>query len=94
MSELARRCGATRLLTPADAHTVTVPVDLSSLTAREAEVATVAATGLRSREIADELGLSSRTVDLHLGRIYRKLGIASRTELVRLLLTRAAQLTR
>lgn len=52
------------------------------LTARELEVA-VAAAGerLRSREIAERLGLSARTVDNHLNRAYRKLGVADRVEL-------------
>jgi len=34
-----------------------------------------------NRESADELFVSVKTVDLHLGAIYRKLGIRSRTEL-------------
>lgn len=52
------------------------------LTARELEVV-VAAAGdrLRSREIADRLGISTRTVDNHLSRAYRKLGVADRVEL-------------
>jgi DNA-binding CsgD family transcriptional regulator len=50
------------------------------LTRREREVA-VLATTLPSREIAARLGLSVRTVNNYLGRVYQKLGIASRAEL-------------
>jgi DNA-binding CsgD family transcriptional regulator len=55
------------------------------LTRREQEVATMAAAGASSREIADRLVLSVRTVDNHLQNIYSKLGITRRDELVRLL---------
>ncbi|WP_051794677.1 AAA family ATPase [Streptomyces sp. NRRL S-87] len=51
------------------------------LTEREREIARLAAAGKRSREIAMELFLSTRTVDAHLSRIYRKLDISSRAAL-------------
>jgi DNA-binding CsgD family transcriptional regulator len=51
------------------------------LTEREWEVARAAAGRLRSAEIAAELGLSVRTVDNHLTRIYRKLGVGNRLDL-------------
>ncbi len=51
------------------------------LTRRETEIARLSATGRPSREIADALGVSVRTVDNHLGRIYAKLGIARREDL-------------
>ncbi|MEU4116970.1 AAA family ATPase [Kitasatospora sp. NPDC028055] len=57
---------------------------LDLLTGREREIAELAGTGLRSREIADRLGLSARTVEVHIARTYRKLGIGSRAALVRL----------
>ncbi|MFE3991990.1 LuxR C-terminal-related transcriptional regulator [Streptomyces goshikiensis] len=61
-------------------------VDLwSALSEREREVAGLAATGLRSRQIAERLFLSHRTVDSHLGSAYRKLGVSSRTALARTL---------
>jgi DNA-binding CsgD family transcriptional regulator len=41
-------------------------------------VVTLAAAGWASRRIAEHLGLSVRTVDNHLGRAYRKLGVAGR----------------
>ena len=48
---------------------------------REREVALLAAGGLSSREVGNRLHLSTRTVDTHLARVYRKLGITSRNEL-------------
>lgn len=51
------------------------------LTEREREVARAAASRRRSQEIADELGISIRTVDNHLARAYRKLGVRGRLEL-------------
>jgi len=52
------------------------------LTRREAEIARLAAQGMRDKDIADELVLSVRTVESHLATAYRKLRIASRRELV------------
>ncbi|HEX4219745.1 MAG TPA: LuxR C-terminal-related transcriptional regulator, partial [Acidimicrobiales bacterium] len=57
------------------------PHDLTRLTAQEARVARVAATGATTREIASELHLSPHTVETHLTRIYLKLGVPSRREL-------------
>jgi DNA-binding CsgD family transcriptional regulator len=54
---------------------------LAALTIREREVARLAATGLTSRDIAARLSLSPRTVDTHLSRVYRKLGLGSRAAL-------------
>jgi DNA-binding CsgD family transcriptional regulator len=51
------------------------------LTQREREVALMAAQGMASKEIAARLYLSKRTVETHLDRIYRKLGVAGRDEL-------------
>ena len=70
---IARACAGARtpLLTepPAD------------LTPRQAAVARLAAERLTSREIAERLHLSVRTVDNHLAQAYAKLGISSRDEL-------------
>ncbi|RZU52286.1 regulatory LuxR family protein [Krasilnikovia cinnamomea] len=52
-----------------------------ALTSRERQVAELAAAGARSREIADSLFLSPRTVENHLQRVYAKLGVSGRTEL-------------
>jgi DNA-binding CsgD family transcriptional regulator len=51
------------------------------LTAREREVADLAATNLASREIAERLGITTRTVDNLLGRVYAKLGVSGRQEM-------------
>ncbi|MDX2565343.1 LuxR C-terminal-related transcriptional regulator [Streptomyces sp. TX20-6-3] len=48
------------------------------LTNREREIALLAATGRSSKQIADQLMLSARTVDNHLQRIFSKLGVTSR----------------
>ena len=39
------------------------------------------ATGRTNRQVADELLLSTKTVEVHLTRIYAKLGISSRSQL-------------
>ncbi|MGA5431143.1 helix-turn-helix transcriptional regulator [Streptomyces koyangensis] len=64
-------------------------LDLSCLTDREREIAQIAGRGCRTKEIAEQLFVSPRTVEVHLSRVYRKLNIPSRAVLVRLL-TRAA----
>ena len=51
------------------------------LTPRERQVAELAASGASNRMIADQLGLSSRTVENLLQHAYEKLGITSRAEL-------------
>jgi DNA-binding CsgD family transcriptional regulator len=48
-------------------------------------VARLAATGQTSQQIAARLSLSPRTVETHLARIYRKLGLSSRTALAALI---------
>ncbi|MFI8294177.1 LuxR C-terminal-related transcriptional regulator [Streptomyces sp. NPDC085614] len=53
----------------------------SSLTAREQEIALLAASGMPSKEIAASLTLSVRTVNNHLHHIYSKLGVTNRREL-------------
>ena len=52
-----------------------------ALTAMELRLATLVGAGHTSREVAAALFISVRTVDSHLGRVYRKLGLRSRTEL-------------
>lgn len=55
--------------------------ELTPLTRREREIAALAAQGASSKEIAERLFLSTRTVDNHLQSIYGKLGIRGRREL-------------
>jgi len=57
------------------------PVDRDALTESEQRVATLAASGLRNREVAAQLYMSPKTVEANLARVYRKLGIHSRAEL-------------
>jgi len=54
------------------------------LTAREREVACLAAHGLTSSAIAERLFVSTRTVEGHLHRAYTKLGVSNRRSLTRL----------
>lgn len=53
----------------------------SPLTARENEVALLVAAGLRNREIAERLVISTRTVDAHVEHILTKLGFNSRAQI-------------
>ncbi|MGQ0803139.1 MAG: ATP-binding protein [Actinomycetota bacterium] len=53
----------------------------AALTRREREVATLAARGMSSRDIATTLVVSTRTVENHLQRAYEKLGVSSRADL-------------
>lgn len=55
--------------------------DPARLTRQELAIARLAATGLRTREIAQEMSISVKTVQFHLGNIYPKLGVHSRLEL-------------
>jgi DNA-binding CsgD family transcriptional regulator len=74
---LARQGG---IRTPAiDAAAWPLPI-----TAREREIANLVAAGLSNRQIADELVVSVRTVEGHLYRIFAKLGIERREQLIHL----------
>jgi DNA-binding CsgD family transcriptional regulator len=57
------------------------PGSSDTLTAAEERVARLAATGLTNQEVSASLLVSPKTVEAHLGRAYRKLGIHSRAEL-------------
>ncbi|RYU13468.1 ATP-binding protein [Nocardioides iriomotensis] len=56
------------------------PEEQVTLTRRELEVARVVGAGLPNREIAEQLGISQRTVETHVENILRKLGFGSRTQ--------------
>ncbi len=52
------------------------------LSEREVEILSLAARGLRNKDIARELSVSTRTVEGHLSHIFSKLGVSSRTEAI------------
>jgi DNA-binding NarL/FixJ family response regulator len=58
------------------------------LTPREHEILTFVSQGLTTRQIGGRLGISPRTVETHVSKLYRKLGVRSRVQAV----ARAAQL--
>jgi DNA-binding CsgD family transcriptional regulator len=74
-ARLANACEGAR--TPALATTAAVV----PLSARERDVAKLAAQGESAKEIAARLFLSTRTVNNHLQNVYTKLGISGRREL-------------
>jgi DNA-binding NarL/FixJ family response regulator len=55
----------------------------SALSAREREVARLAAHSLSAREIGERLFIGERTVETHLANVYAKLGVRSKVELAR-----------
>jgi DNA-binding CsgD family transcriptional regulator len=59
------------------------PTAAEELTPQELQIALLVAQGLRNRDVGARLFLSPKTVEFHLTRIYRKLEIHSRSELVR-----------
>jgi DNA-binding CsgD family transcriptional regulator len=54
---------------------------IEALTPSELRVSELAATGLTTRQIAESLFITSKTVEFHLRGAYRKLGVSSRDEL-------------
>ncbi len=59
---------------------------IDQLTAAELRVAMSVARGLTNREASIDLCVSTKTIDYHLGNIYRKLGVRTRTEMAARLL--------
>ncbi|MDD7942731.1 AAA family ATPase [Actinomycetospora lutea] len=87
--DLAARCGAVGLverarqeLHAAGARPRRVAVTgVGALTAGERRVAELAADGLSNREVAQALFVTTKTVETHLGHVYRKLGVTGRDDL-------------
>ena len=52
------------------------------LSKREIQIVLACCKGKLSKEIADELGISKRTVDNHKSTIYRKTGVCNNAELI------------
>jgi DNA-binding NarL/FixJ family response regulator len=73
-----------RALTPQhrDASRAAATPGPTDPTARELEVTTLLAQGLSNREIGEALFISEHTVRNHLGHIFAKLGVGSRTHAV------------
>ncbi|MGW1468233.1 ATP-binding protein [Streptomyces sp. NPDC002308] len=76
----ATRAAAELRASGQSAPTAAGPVPVT-LTAQEQQIATLAATGLTNKQIAEQLFLSHRTIGAHLYQIYPKLGITSRAAL-------------
>jgi DNA-binding CsgD family transcriptional regulator len=87
--ELATICGAIPLAAQAESELLATGArprrialsGLESLTPSERRVAELAAEGPTNREIAQELFVTPKTVEVHLSSVYRKLGISSRSQL-------------
>ena len=58
------------------------------LTTQELQVARVVAGGATNKQAAAALFLSTKTIEFHLARVYRKLGVRTRTELATLAVRR------
>ena len=70
-------------LAPAAAAKLAEGVTRVQLTPRELATLRLLADGKANKEIANELGISDRTVKTHLGHLFEKLGVTSRTEAVK-----------
>jgi DNA-binding CsgD family transcriptional regulator len=87
--DLAHRCGATALAERAQVELAAAGgrprrvmlSGLDSLTPSERRVGEMAARGLTTRQVAEALFVTPKTVEFHLRHIYRKLGVSSRAQL-------------
>jgi two-component system, NarL family, response regulator len=70
-------------LAPAAAAKLAERVTRIQLTPRELSTLRLMADGKANKEIANDLGISERTVKTHLGHLFEKLGVTSRTEAVK-----------
>ena len=68
---------------PAVAAKIAERVTRIQLTPRELSTLRLMADGKANKEIATDLGISERTVKTHLGHLFEKLGVTSRTEAVK-----------
>jgi FixJ family two-component response regulator len=65
-----------------------------SLTRREHEVMEMVVDGMSNREIADCLGISARTIEIHRARVMEKMGAQSLSDLVRMVCYRSVRFVR
>jgi class 3 adenylate cyclase/DNA-binding CsgD family transcriptional regulator len=87
--ELATRCGAAPLAARAETELLATGArprrialsGVESLTPSERRVSQMAAKGSTNREIAQALFVTTKTVEVHLSSVYRKLGISARSQL-------------
>ncbi len=87
--ELARQCGSTALTDRATEELAAAGVRLrrpalsgaDALTPSERRVAGMAVQGMSNPEIAQALFVTRKTIEMHLGRVYRKLGVTGREQL-------------
>ncbi|GAB3905124.1 hypothetical protein GCM10027612_74140 [Microbispora bryophytorum subsp. camponoti] len=61
------------------------PAGRRPLTERERQIAGLVSEGLKNREIADRLYVTQKTVEMHLSRIFAKLGVSNRVGVARAL---------
>jgi DNA-binding CsgD family transcriptional regulator len=78
---LAGRAGQELRATGEIPHRPAGPASVAGLTPQERAVAAAIARGHTNREAATMLFLSPKTIEMHLSRVYRKLGLRSRAEL-------------
>lgn len=69
----------------ASGATLDRPRSVVTLTRQERQVASIVAGGATNREAASALFVNPKTIECHLGNVYRKLGVRSRTELANIL---------
>jgi DNA-binding CsgD family transcriptional regulator len=84
MQAFAERARGELLATGGRARKRTVETH-AQLTPQEAQIARLVSEGARNQEIAAQLFISTSTVEYHLVRVFRKLGVKSRTQLARAL---------
>jgi DNA-binding CsgD family transcriptional regulator len=87
--DVATECGASAIASRAREELVTAGArprrarisGAAALTASERRIATLAATGMTNREIAQALFITIKTVKAHLGHVFQKLDITTRAQL-------------
>lgn len=67
------------------AGSITASGQIRNISNREQQILDFIVKGFRNREIAEQLYLSEQTVKAHLGRIFKKYNVSSRTQLISLL---------